>query len=212
MPATSYAALRRKLLAWYDGNQRDLPWRRTRDPYHIWLSEIMLQQTRVAAVVVYYERFLLRFPTVAALAAADEADVLAQWSGLGYYRRARMLHTAAQIVVAEYAGRLPQSAAELCKLSGIGRYTAAAIASIAFGERVAVVDGNVERVLSRVEGNAQISIAACWHRAEQWLSPSRPGDFNQAIMELGATVCLPGQPLCGQCPIRKWCATQGRLP
>ena len=191
-------ALRRKLLTWYDANRRDLPWRQTRDPYHIWLSEIMLQQTRVAAVIGYYQRFVQRFPTVESLASASEADVLAQWSGLGYYRRARMLLAAAHVIVAEYGGQLPRTASELRKLPGIGRYTAAAIASIAFGEPVAVVDGNVERVLSRVEGltlGSSTQQSAYWDRAQQWLSRKRPGDFNQAMMELGATVCLPGEPL-----------------
>ncbi len=143
---------RRALLAWYDRNQRDLPWRRTRDPYPIWLSEIMLQQTRVAAVLEHYRIFLQRFPNIGALAEASEDAVLAAWSGLGYYRRARMLHRCAQEIVGQHGGRFPQFAADLRELPGIGRYTAAAIASIAFGEAVAVVDGNVERVLQRVGG------------------------------------------------------------
>src|ERR1700735_3965762 len=143
---------RRRLLAWYDQHRRDLPWRASRDPYRVWLSEIMLQQTRVAAVIEHYQEFLRRFPSVAKLAAAREASVLAAWSGLGYYRRARMLHAAAQVIVREHGGAFPVSQRELLALPGVGRYTAAAIASIAFGEPVAVVDGNVERVLQRISG------------------------------------------------------------
>src|SRR5580704_4140793 len=145
-------AFRQRLLAWYDAHARDLPWRRDRDPYRVWLSEIMLQQTRVAAVIEHYHEFLRRFPTVKKLAAAREESVLAAWSGLGYYRRARMLHAAAKVVARERGGKFPATAGDLLALPGIGRYTAAAIASIAFGEPVAVVDGNVERVLQRVLG------------------------------------------------------------
>src|SRR6202453_1114057 len=153
MVVTSPAAVRkfqRKLLAWYDTHARDLPWRQSADPYRIWVSEIMLQQTRVAAVLDYYARFLTLFPSVAALALAEEPDVLAAWSGLGYYRRAKLMHKAAQVVIREHQGVLPRTAEELRKLPGIGEYTSAAIASIAYGELVAVVDGNVERVLFRV--------------------------------------------------------------
>ena len=201
-------AFRRALLRWYDEHGRDLPWRTTRDPYRIWVSEIMLQQTRVAAVLEHYRLFLERFPNLSALAAASESSVLAAWSGLGYYRRARMLHQCAQRVVQEFGGRFPQSSEALQTLPGIGRYTAAAIASIVFNELVAVVDGNVERVLQRMTG-AQLTSAETWNRAEKFLSRSRPGDFNQAMMELGATVCTPRQPSCGACPVRKWCVTQG---
>jgi A/G-specific adenine glycosylase len=200
---------RKRLLAWFDEHKRDLPWRRDRDPYRVWLSEIMLQQTRVAAVVEYYEKFLRRFPTVQKLAGAREASVLAAWSGLGYYRRARMLHAAARKVVT--AGGFPASAAELRVLPGIGRYTAAAIASIAFDEPVAVVDGNVERVLQRLLGK-RIAGESLWGAAQEALSPERPGDFNQAMMELGAMVCLPRQPQCGACPVCGMCATRGELP
>jgi A/G-specific adenine glycosylase len=168
----------------------------------------MLQQTRVAAVLEHYKRFLKRFPTVARLAAASEADVLAEWSGLGYYRRARMLQRAARTVHADYAGRLPGSATDLRKLPGIGRYTANAIASIAFGEPVAVVDGNVERVLTRVLGK-QVGGEALWTSATDFLDREEPGDFNQAMMELGATLCVPGVPLCGRCPIQRSCASRG---
>jgi A/G-specific adenine glycosylase len=205
----------RELLAWFDSHARDLPWRRTADPYGIWVSEIMLQQTRVAAVLDYYSRFLALFPTVAALALAQEPAVLAAWSGLGYYRRAKMMHRAAQVVVQEHKGALPNTAAALRKLPGIGEYTSSAIASIAFGEPVAVVDGNVERVLRRVfpeaEKPATPSAQAKWlrDRAASLVDPERPGDFNQSMMELGATVCLPQRPLCLQCPVQPFCATRG---
>src|SRR6202451_3934202 len=201
---------RRQLLGWYDLHARDLPWRASRDPYRVWLSEIMLQQTRVAAVIAHYREFLRRFPTVQKLAAAREASVLAAWSGLGYYRRARMLHAAAQGIVRERAGKFPAMADELLELPGVGRYTAAAIASIAFGEPVAVVDGNVERVLQRLSGS-HLATPQIWQHAQQLLDPSRPGDFNQAMMELGATVCVPGEPRCLLCPVRKHCVTRGEL-
>jgi A/G-specific adenine glycosylase len=199
-------ALRRALLAWYDVNRRALPWRETRDPYRVWISEIMLQQTRVAAVVPCYQEFLRRFPSVHKLAAARESSVLTQWSGLGYYRRARNLHAAAKIIAKEKI--FPQTAAALRALPGIGRYTAAAIASIAFNEPVAVVDGNVERVLHRVLGS-MMAKKQSWDAAQSFLDPFRPGDFNQAMMELGATICLPRQPQCPVCPIRKFCRTRG---
>jgi A/G-specific adenine glycosylase len=200
----------RELLSWYDSHKRELPWRRDTGPYHVWLSEIMLQQTRVAAVVDYYERFLRRFPTVQKLAAAREASVLAAWSGLGYYRRARMLHAAAKIVAGERGGVFPSAASDLQNLPGIGRYTAAAIASICFGEAVAVVDGNVERVLGRVCGKA-LGKEQAWTLADEMLAEERPGDFNQAMMELGAMVCVPGQPLCLACPVREICRAKGTV-
>ena len=209
------AILRAELLAWYGLNQRDLPWRREASPYAIWVSEIMLQQTRVVVVMERYQVFLKRFPTLVALALSSEEEVLALWSGLGYYRRARMLHKAAQFVVGQLDGRLPGNAAELRKLPGIGAYTAAAIASIAYGEPVAVVDGNVERVLCRLESweVTKSGEAALRHRidalAAELLDPRNPGDFNQAIMELGATVCLPKNPQCLTCPWVKHCKTQG---
>jgi A/G-specific adenine glycosylase len=205
------SAFHRTLLRWYDAHRRDLPWRRTRDPYRIWLSEIMLQQTRVAAVFEHYRLFLKRFPTLRVLATADESSVLAAWSGLGYYRRARMLRQCAQQIVKDHGGRFPQSSTDLQTLPGIGRYTAAAIASIAFDEPVAVVDGNVERVLQRLAGSS-LTAKQTWERAQSLLVASRPGDFNQAMMELGATVCTPRQPKCATCPIRKWCVTQGEAP
>jgi len=203
-------AFRGALLTWYDRNRRDLPWRGTRDPYRIWLSEIMLQQTRVAAVKERYARFASRFPTVRKLAAARPASVLAEWSGLGYYRRARNLHAAAQVVVREMGGQFPQTAEGLRRLPGIGRYTAAAVASISFHEPVAVVDGNVGRVISRLWGLPGISGEGVWSIAQELLGRERPGDFNQAMMELGATVCLPTEPRCSECPIRSSCRTQGR--
>ncbi|MES2393339.1 MAG: A/G-specific adenine glycosylase [Acidobacteriota bacterium] len=209
------------LLHWYRRHARDLPWRGVDDPYATWLSEIMLQQTRVATVEERYEEFLLRFPTLPSLAAAEESEVLALWSGLGYYRRARMLHRAAQFVVRELAGKLPHTATELRSLPGIGDYTAAAIASIAFGESIAVVDGNVERVLLRILGLAEEHTSrARSHVANvaQTLMPpaairprrSNPaGDHNQAMMELGATICTPRSPLCLQCPVVSFCQTRG---
>ena len=170
----------------------------------------MLQQTRVAAVLEHYREFLVRFPRMEKLASSREASVLAAWSGLGYYRRARMLHQGARQVVRELAGTIPCTAAGLRQLPGIGRYTAAAIASIAFGERVAVVDGNVERVVQRLTGK-RLAGEDIWRAATDLLAPKRPGDFNQAMMELGATVCLPRAPLCMTCPVLELCATRGEL-
>ncbi len=207
--------MRAALLTWYRAHKRDLPWRTTRDPYRIWVSEIMLQQTRVAAVLEHYRLFLAAFPTVQALAAASEAEVLALWSGLGYYRRARMLHRAAKIVVEEFAGAIPCTAEGLRALPGVGAYTAAAVASIAFGEPVAVVDGNVERVLARVAGwsAAEAGFATrVGTFAQTLVDPEQPGDFNQGMMELGATVCLPRGPLCLGCPWQPWCRTRGEHP
>ncbi len=217
--AANVAEMRIGLLRWFDRHRRDLPWRRTKDPYAIWVSEIMLQQTRVAAVIEKYEAFLQNFPTVAALANASEAEVLSLWSGLGYYRRARMLHRAAQVVVEEHGGALPATAAGLRALPGIGAYTSAAIASIAFGEPAAVVDGNVERVVQRIAGwgsENRTGATALSRRTEQFarqlLDPHKPGDFNQAMMELGATVCLPRNPKCLTCPLRFACQTRGEHP
>src|SRR5215472_12447643 len=202
---------RKNLLGWYDAHARDLPWRQSRDPYRVWVSEIMLQQTRVAAVIEHYHEFLRRFPTVQKLAVAREASVLAAWSGLGYYRRARMLHSAAKVIVRERDGTFPRTSVEWRTLPGVGRYTAAAIASIAFNERVAVVDGNVERVLQRIVGKA-ISGEQVWDLAENLLDHARPGDFNQAMMELGATVCTPRSPACLTCPVTQMCISRGELP
>ena len=201
---------RKKLLAWYGLHRRDLPWRANRDPYRVWLSEIMLQQTRVAAVIEHYREFLRRFPTVEKLAAAREASVLAAWSGLGYYRRARMMQAAAKVIVRAHGGNLPQSEAGLRGLPGIGRYTAAAIASIAYEEPVAVVDGNVERVLQRVLGK-RLAGEGLWVAANELLDTNCPGDFNQAVMELGAVICTPRAPQCLTCPVVEMCATRGEL-
>ena len=201
------AKFRANLLSWYDQNRRDLPWRKDRDPYRVWVSEIMLQQTRVAAVLPKYNSFLKRFSSVQKLASAREPSVLSQWSGLGYYRRARNLHAAAKIVARE--GKFPQTSEAWRALPGVGRYTAAAICSIALNEPVAVVDGNVQRVLRRLSGKNQ-STAKSWKTAEALLDPTRPGDFNQAMMEFGATVCLPGDPLCTACPLQAFCSTRGR--
>ncbi len=202
---------RKNLLAWYERHRRDLPWRANRDPYRVWLSEIMLQQTRVAAVIEHYQEFLRRFPTVEKLAAAREPSVLAAWSGLGYYRRARMLHTAAKVVVREHGGKFPTTAETWRSLPGVGRYTAAAIASIAFEEAAAVVDGNVERVLQRVAGK-RIAGEDLWKAANALLDAKHPGDFNQAMMELGAVVCTPRAPACLTCPVIELCVTRGEMP
>jgi A/G-specific adenine glycosylase len=224
-PAPSGAKLdaglfRRKLMSWYKSHARELPWRGVSDPYRTWLSEVMLQQTRVAAVIDHYENFLRRFPTMLSLALASESDVLATWSGLGYYRRARLLHKTAQFLTRESGGVLPTTAAELRTLPGIGEYTSAAIASIAFGESVAVVDGNVERVLLRLAGRPEVKTAAgraFVQRQATALMPKRlfsegvnaAGDHNQAMMELGATICLPRAPLCLHCPVYAMCRTRG---
>ncbi len=204
------AATRRNLLAWYDHHHRDLPWRRTRDPYRIWVSEIMLQQTRVQAVIPYYEKFLRRFPDVRSLAAADEQALLACWSGLGYYSRVRNLQKAARTIVSRHHGEFPRERDDVLALAGIGDYTAAAVLSIAYDVPLAVLDGNVARVLSRLFAMAadvrtNSGKERLLKQAGKLLSPRRPGDFNQAMMELGATVCLPQQPRCGECPLRKDC-------
>jgi A/G-specific adenine glycosylase len=205
---TARRRFRDRLLRWYGRHRRGLPWRNTRDPYRIWVSEIMLQQTRVAAVLSHYRGFLRRFPNLRTLAAARQSSVLAAWSGLGYYARARSLHAAAKQIVRTRRGRFPRTAEELRTLPGIGRYTAAAIASIAFGRPEAVVDGNVARVLRRLSG-ARASELELWKQASLLLSSPRPGDFNQAMMELGATVCLPAAPRCDCCPVFAWCCTRG---
>lgn len=200
--------LRHSLLLWYDAHRRDLPWRHDADPYRVWVSEIMLQQTRVAAVLDHYAHFMQRFPTVQTLAVAREQSVLGLWSGLGYYHRARRMHQASKVIVRERRGEFPRTAEAWRELPGIGRYTAAAIASIAFGEAVAVVDGNVDRVLDRVFG-PKASQEGNWQRAEDLVDRSRPGDFNQAMMELGATICPPRAPQCLLCPLNRWCESRG---
>ena len=200
----------RPLLSWFARSRRDLPWRaEPRDPYRVWVSEVMLQQTRVDVVVPYYRRFLQRFPTLDALAAAKEDDVLALWSGLGYYARARNLHRAARAAIAQ--GGLPRSAAELLHLPGFGAYTAAAVASLAWGEQVPVVDGNVARVLARVlrlEGDAAQVRERAWQAAPSLLPAGRAGEFNEALMELGALVCTPRNPRCDACPLSRTCAAR----
>ncbi|MCZ6807586.1 MAG: A/G-specific adenine glycosylase [Deltaproteobacteria bacterium] len=204
------ASIRKKLLTWYDREGRDLPWRRTRDPYAIWVSEVMLQQTRVDTVIPYYERFLSSFPTAGALAEADEDAVLAHWSGLGYYRRARLLHQGVQEVVAEYGGAVPEDAKARRGLPGVGRYTAGAIGSIAFDKEEPVVDGNVSRVLCRLFridtrlGTTETT-RRLWEEAAHLVVGERPGDLNQALMELGATICTPKRPRCEACPVSKDC-------
>lgn len=202
--------LQRELLGWYEANKRDLPWRRTADPYAIWVSEVMLQQTRVETVKPYWAAFISRFPTIGDLAAASLDEVLAQWSGLGYYARARGLHATAQFVVERYDGRLPANAVALAKLPGFGPYTTAAVGSIAFGLDEAAVDGNVARVFSRWlcrEGDPRGSKALSELRrvGRQLLPGGRAGDWNQALMELGATLCSPGVPGCVDCPVENLC-------
>lgn len=210
-PKKDLQELRAALLGWFDRQKRQLPWRQTSDPYAIWISEIMLQQTRVETVIPYYERFLLRFPGVTELAQADLEEVLSLWSGLGYYRRARLLHRAAQQIVEKHEGRFPQKWKEALALPGIGRYTAGAILSIAYGEEQPVVDGNVQRVLSRLflledpVGSKELD-RACWSIAQEWVQGERPGDLNQALMELGALLCVPQKPACLLCPLRQGCS------
>jgi A/G-specific adenine glycosylase len=204
------AKFRRRLLEWFGQQQRDLPWRRTKDPYRIWISEIMLQQTRVAAVIPYYEKFLARFPGVGELADAPEEEVLRQWSGLGYYGRARNLQRAAREIVAKHGGKFPARYEEALALPGIGSYTAAAILSIAFGRPHAVLDGNVARVLARIEAvRGDLREPHRWRRlqahADELQHRKRPGEWNQAMMELGATLCTPRAPMCRLCPVSNWC-------
>lgn len=217
MTLEASSRLQATLLAWYARERRDLPWRHVRDPYAIWLSETMLQQTRVDTVVPYYERFIRSLPTLRALAEASEQDVLALWSGLGYYRRARMLHAAAKAVVEAHGGHLPRRIEDLRLLDGIGRYTAGAVASIAFGERAAVVDGNVARVIARLfaieeDVKSARGQARIWEIAQDLVSKvdGDPGDWNQALMELGATVCVPRAPKCMECPVSGPCMARGR--
>jgi len=210
-PPAPRRAIQRRLLSWYEAHRRDLPWRRRAgDAYAQLVAEFMLQQTQVAAVSGHYERFLRRFPTVAALAAADRDDVLALWSGLGYYRRAGNLHAAARCIVAEHAGVVPASVDALMDLPGVGRYTAGAIASVAYDTRAPVLDGNAARVLMRllaIRGDSQSGAvrSRLWSAAESLLPRTRCGDFNQALMELGATRCLPRSPGCARCPLRSHC-------
>jgi len=202
------ARLRAPLLRWYRRAKRDLPWRRTRDPYAIWVSEVMLQQTTVAAVTPYWERFLDRFPGLATLAKSREEEVLALWSGLGYYRRARALRRGAIAVVEQHEGRVPDNVDGLLGLPGIGRYTAGAIASLAFGRESAVVDGNVKRVFARlfaIRGGDAALTRRSWQIADVLVPGRNPGDWNQALMELGATICTPRSPRCPECPVADVC-------
>jgi A/G-specific adenine glycosylase len=209
LPAVA-STIRRKLLPWFSRHRRDLPWRKDRDPYHIWVSEVMLQQTQVKTVISYFERFITAFPTLAALAAASEHEVLRAWEGLGYYRRARNLHQAARIVVRERAGELPNDPAFLEALPGMGRYTRNAILSQAFDRRLPIIEANSQRVLARIFGQPDDPRRNplrkwLWQAAERLLPRKRAGDFNQALMELGALVCTPAAPRCSQCPIAKVC-------
>jgi A/G-specific adenine glycosylase len=203
----------RRLLAWYTRHKRSLPWRDVPDAYRTWISEIMLQQTQVETVIPYYERWLARFPSVEALAMAPLNDVLSAWEGLGYYSRARNLHRAAQIVINEFGGNLPRNVSGLLVLPGIGRYTAGAIASIAFGADAPVLDGNVKRVLARVfdvrsDVKSPAGTKELWTLAEGLVPPGRAGDYNQALMDLGATICTPRAPACDICPVRGLCAAR----
>ena len=204
-------SIRQKLLGWYDEAARDLPWRRTRDPYAIWVSEVMLQQTRVETVIPYYERFLESFPSPSALAEADEDLVLSHWSGLGYYRRARLLQAGVREVVSRYGGNVPQDAESRQALPGVGRYTAGAIGSIAFDKEEPIVDGNVTRVLARLfridtPVGKSVTSKRLWEEASRLVPGPRPGALNQALMELGAMVCTAKQPSCGSCPLSGECA------
>jgi A/G-specific adenine glycosylase len=208
--ADSSSDLAAQLLDWYRQNRRSLPWRATNDPYAVLVSEIMLQQTRVETVIPYYRRWMEQFPTLQHLAQADEQQVLKVWEGLGYYSRARSLQRAARLIVEQYQGQIPSRMEALIHLPGIGRYTAAAIASIAFGQDEPALDGNLRRVVTRLfnislparspQGEAQILAHLRAH-----LPPGQAGDFNQALMDLGATICTPRKPLCGQCPLAEWC-------
>jgi A/G-specific adenine glycosylase len=214
--------LHRALLPWFRRSGRDLPWRRNRDPYRIWVSEVMLQQTQVATVVPYFERFLQSFPTLPALARADEQEVLRLWAGLGYYRRARDLHRAARLLAAEHGGRFPDDPAVLRRLPGIGRYTLGAILSQAFDRRLPILEANSQRVLRRLlalEGDPRRGslLSQLWQTAEALLPGRRVGDFNQAVMELGALVCTPARPQCARCPVARLCRArqlgiQDRIP
>ena len=206
------SALRRKLLKWFDDNQRDLPWRKNKTPYRIWVSEVMLQQTQVATVVSYYKRFIKRFPTVKKLAAADEAEVLKLWEGLGYYRRARQLHAAAKVVVEQHGGKFPTDFESVLALPGIGRYTAGAILSISLDQQQPILEGNTIRLFARLmemksDPRTTSNQKALWEFSESILPKKRCGDFNQSLMELGSEICHPKRPQCLICPINNLCPT-----
>jgi len=209
-PRPSPVSIQTRLLKWYRKHRRDLPWRHSHDPYRIWIAEVMLQQTRIAAVVPYYDRFLKRFPTVESLARARQDSVLKYWSGLGYYSRARNLHRAAQEIVSKHAGKFPPSLDAALKLPGIGHYTAAAVLSIAYEAPLAVLDGNVARVLARLDAiRGDLRAPSSWKllasKAQDLLAREAPGDWNQALMELGETICTPRAPQCKICPIAQAC-------
>lgn len=208
-------AFQRRLLAWYRRHRRDLPWRASRDPYRIWVAEVMLQQTRIAAVMPYYDRFLEKFSTVEALARAAQPEVLRLWSGLGYYSRARNLHAAAQQIVARHDRKFPRTLESALELPGIGRYTAAAVLSIAYDVPLAVLDGNVARVLARLGAvRGDLRAPHRWNKltanAERLLARRAAGDWNQALMELGETICTPQTPRCAHCPVARWCQARAR--
>ena len=199
-----------RLLTWFRAHQRDLPWRSSRNPYRIWIAEVMLQQTRIAAVMPYYHRFLKSFPTVQSLATANESEVLKLWSGLGYYSRARNLHRAAKIIVTQHAGKFPRHLTTALELPGIGVYTAAAVLSIAYDVPLAVLDGNVARVLARIQAiRGDLRAPKTWRTltqtAQLFLAPAAPGDWNQSLMELGEIVCTPQSPRCPKCPVARHC-------
>lgn len=203
-------ALARRLLIWYRQNKRILPWRDHPDPYAVWISEIMLQQTRVDTVIPYFERWFAKFPTIKALADADKQEILNLWEGLGYYSRARNLHKAAKILVADYDAKLPEDSAALQKLPGIGRYTAAAISSMAFGQDAAALDGNIRRVYARIFNIADVlgttnAEKIFWDLAEENIPSGEAGDYNQALMDLGALICTSRNPSCGECPVKELC-------
>ncbi|MFY9531722.1 MAG: A/G-specific adenine glycosylase [Candidatus Acidiferrales bacterium] len=213
-PAT-LTEFRRKLLRWYRANRRDMPWRGSRDPYRIWVAEVMLQQTRIAAVLPYYRNFLRRFPTVRSLASARPAEVLRAWAGLGYYSRARNSHQAAKEIVARHGGNFPRSQDAALTLPGIGRYTAAAVLSIAYDVPLAALDGNVARVLARLAAlRGDLRSPRRWRQlesgAQRLLAQDSAGDWNQALMELGETLCTPRNPRCGVCPVARFCLARSR--
>jgi A/G-specific adenine glycosylase len=217
MPLTrkSVRAFRQRLLAWFRANRCEHPWRRDRSFYRVWLAEVMLQQTRIAAVIPYYEKFLARLPNVESLARAPEQEVLRLWAGLGYYSRARNLQRAAREIVTKHSGEFPDDFAAAIALPGIGRYTAAAVLSIAFGAPHAVLDGNVARVLARLDAiRGDLRAQQRWTKleatAQSLLAPHAPGDWNQAMMELGETICTPKSPQCGACPVARWCEARKR--
>lgn len=207
--------MQRRLHAWFEHHARDLPWRRNREWYPVWISEIMLQQTQVATVIPYFERFMTSFPSIEALAAASETDVLRHWEGLGYYRRARQLHRAAQVLVQQQGGQFPRTAAEARQLPGIGRYTAGAILSIAFDQREPILEANTRRLLCRLLGyrgdpTSSEGERILWQAATDWLPKHGAGNFNQALMELGAEVCTPRSPNCTDCPVALLCPTRAQ--